>query len=126
MWYVLRTKLATIPKMPLPNNIIVDGSGARERGFSVWSGMAVTVGCVVGSCAETVASSGMIVDSAAPAAVTKKMLAVNNTAIKAMLKILSLLECGFWLFDFMAQIALAVALIQRVVLTNAFVERLLR
>lgn len=91
IWYVLRTKLAAMPKIPLPNNIIVDGSGARERGFSVWSGIAVTAGRRVGCCTEAVVSCGMIEDNAAPAAVTKKTLAASITVTRAMLKIFSLL-----------------------------------
>lgn len=88
--YVLRTKLATMPKMPLPNNIMVDGSGARERGFSVWSGLTVIVGRRVECCMDTVVSCGMIEDNAAPAVVTKKTLAASIVVVRAMLKILSL------------------------------------
>ena len=99
IWYVLRTKLTTMPKMPLPNNIIVDGSGARDRGFSVWSGIAVTAGRRVECCTDTAVSCGMIADNAAPAAVTKKTLAVSITVIKAPHKIISLMGCiGFLIF----------------------------
>src|SRR3989338_2760116 len=96
IWYVLRTKLTTMPKMPLPNNIIVDGSGARDLGFSVWSGMAVTAGYRVSCCAETFVSCGMISDNAAHAVVTKKTLAAIITVAMATLKIFS--SMGYMFF----------------------------
>ena len=80
-----------MPKIPLPNNIRVDGSGARERGFSVWSGMAVTVDRLVECCIEAAVSCGMIADNAAPAAVTKKILVVSAMASRATVRIFSLM-----------------------------------